>query len=39
MIPQGSALVPLLLHEGHDGSIRGHSGFLKIYRRLAANVY
>ena len=38
-LPKGSALIPLILQEGHDGSMGGHLGFLKTYKRVAANVY
>lgn len=38
-IPKGSSLIPLILHEGHDGSLEGHSGFLKTYKRVAVSVY
>ena len=34
-LPKGSTLIPLLLH---DGSIGGHSGFLKTYKKVATNV-
>ena len=37
-LPKESTLIPLLLHEGHDGSVGGHLGFLKTYKRVAANV-
>ena len=37
-LPKGSTLIPLLLHEGHDGSVGGHSGFLKTYKSVVANV-
>ena len=38
-LPRGSSLIALLLHEGHNGSVGGHSGFLKTYKWIAANVY
>ena len=37
VIPKGAPLIPLLLHEGHDGSIGVHSGFLKTYKGLVAH--
>ena len=39
LLRPGSTLIPLLMKEGHDGQIGGHSGFLRTYKRLAANVY
>lgn len=39
MLPKGSTLIPLVLSEGHDGSVGGHSGFLKTYKRINSNVY
>ena len=38
-VPKGSTLIPLMLKGGHDGQIRGHSRFLKTYKRISANVY
>ncbi|XP_052170272.1 probable mediator of RNA polymerase II transcription subunit 19b [Diospyros lotus] len=38
-LPKGSSLISLLLHEGHDGNVGRHSGFLKTYKRIVANVY
>jgi len=38
-LPKGSRLIPLMIKEGHDGLVGGHSGFLKTYKRIAANVY
>jgi len=38
-LPKGSTLIPILLQEGHNGSLGGHLGFLKTYKRIAANVY
>lgn len=34
-----STLIPLLLEEFHSSPQGGHSGFLRTYRRLAANLY
>jgi len=38
-LPKRLFLIPLILHEGHDGSLGRHSGFLKTYKRVAASVY
>lgn len=38
MIPKSSAKIPLLLTEFHR-SLRGHSGFFKSFKRVAAVVY
>lgn len=34
-----SAFIPTLLHEFHTTPSGGHSGFLRIYRRLAVNLF
>ena len=38
-LPGNSTLIPLLLLEGHDGKVGGHSGVLKTYKRVAASVF
>ena len=38
-LPKGSTLIPLMLKEEHDGPVEGHFGFLRTYKRIAANVY
>ena len=32
-------MIPHVLHECHDSVVGGHSKFLKIYKKVAANVY
>lgn len=39
VLPKGSTLVQLVMQEGHDGSLGGHSRFLKTYKRISMNVY
>ncbi|CAJ2649147.1 unnamed protein product [Trifolium pratense] len=39
VIPATSPSIPLLLAEFHSTPMGGHSGFLRTYRRLAANLY
>ncbi|MCH81353.1 retrotransposon protein, partial [Trifolium medium] len=39
VISRTSTLIPILLDEFHATAQRGHSGFYKTYRRMAANVY
>ena len=39
VLARGSSLISQFLQECHDSKIGGHSGFLKIYERVAANVY
>ena len=39
VIPSGSTLIPLLLREFHSIPAGGHSGFLRTYKRLVANLY
>ena len=34
-LPKGLGLIPLMLKEGHDGLVGGHSSFLKTYKRIA----
>lgn len=38
-MPRGSNLIPWVLQEFHAGIIRGHSGFLRTYRRIIAGLY
>ena len=35
VLPKVSPLIPTLLQEGHASVVRGHSGFLRIYKRLS----
>ncbi|GAU37038.1 hypothetical protein TSUD_207440 [Trifolium subterraneum] len=39
VIPATSPTIPTLLTEFHSTPMGGHSGFLRTYRRLAANLY
>ncbi|PNX61565.1 retrotransposon Ty-3/Gypsy protein, partial [Trifolium pratense] len=39
VIPATSPSIPILLAEFHSTPIGGHSGFLRTYRRIAANIY
>ena len=39
VIPASSDLIPTLLKEFHSSPTGGHSGFLRTYRRLTANLY
>lgn len=39
VIPADSPSIPVLLEEFHSTPMGGHSGFLRTYRRLAANIY
>ncbi|MCI22714.1 RNA-directed DNA polymerase (Reverse transcriptase), partial [Trifolium medium] len=39
VISSTSPSIPLLLKEYHSTPMGGHSGFLRTYRRLAANIY
>ncbi|KAL4589487.1 hypothetical protein LXL04_002394 [Taraxacum kok-saghyz] len=39
VIPASSRWIPKLIAEFHDSPSRGHSGFYRTYRRLAAHVY
>lgn len=39
VLPRTSLQIPKLLREFHESAIRGHSGVLKTYRRLAAELY
>ncbi|CAA7394099.1 unnamed protein product [Spirodela intermedia] len=34
-----SSLIPKLLYESHDSTIRGHSGFLRTYKQVLQNSY
>ncbi|XP_010533307.1 PREDICTED: uncharacterized protein LOC104809111 [Tarenaya hassleriana] len=39
VLSKTSRLIPLLLHELHDGKLGGHSGFLRTLKRIQAIVY
>jgi hypothetical protein len=39
VIPATSPSIPMLLAEFHNSPMGGHSGFLRTYRRIAANLY
>ena len=39
MLSSDSPSIPVLLKEFHETPMGGHSGFLRTYRRLAANLY
>ena len=39
VLSPNSPSIPLLLKEFHETPMEGHSGFLRTYRRLAANLY
>ncbi|GAU21227.1 hypothetical protein TSUD_11450 [Trifolium subterraneum] len=39
VIPSNSPTIPVLLEEFHSTPMGGHSGFLRTYRRIAANLY
>ena len=36
---KGSSLIPSLLHDYHNSLVGGHSGFLRTYKRVVADVY
>ena len=38
VVPKGSDMIPTPLHDYHDSVVGGHSGFLRTYKRLAADV-
>ncbi|KAA0054256.1 putative retroelement pol polyprotein [Cucumis melo var. makuwa] len=39
VIPKTSSLIPTILHTFHDSVIRGHSGQLRTYKRIAAELF
>jgi hypothetical protein len=39
VLSSNSPYIPLLLKEFHETPMGGHSGFLRTYRRIAANIY
>ena len=39
VLPRNSSLIPLILREFHMGLVGGHSGVLRIYKRIAQDLY
>ncbi|TYK29736.1 Transposon Tf2-9 polyprotein [Cucumis melo var. makuwa] len=39
VLSKTSSLIPSMLHTFHDSVVGGHSGFLRTYKRLAAELY
>ena len=39
VISQSSKLIPQVLHSYQDSAVRGHSGFLRTYKRIAGELY
>ena len=39
VLPKGSPIIATLLKDYHNGPIGGHSGMLKTYKRMQANLY